>query len=145
MLVNGNDIGLGATGGGGTSITGIALIENPVTLDGVSLAEGTLLVSLESADAAVGNVGAGAAGDKNDIYAIEVVNAGAGTTAEAFLLYDGSDLGLDNSSEVLDALTVLIDTTGGKLNPNLNIGGDLTFTEDDGPTPLAAGRQCQRR
>ena len=46
----------------------------------------------------MGNIGATAAGDKNDIYALEVTTAGAGTTAEATLLYDGSDLGLDNTS-----------------------------------------------
>ena len=35
---------------------------------------------------------------------------------------------------------MLIDTTGGKQDPNLNLGGgSLTFTEDDGPTVIAPG------
>ena len=140
LLINGDDISLGSTGGAGTGISGIALIENAVTVDGVPLTEGTLLVSLTAADGAVGNIGATAAGDRNDIYAINVSNTGAGTTAEATLFYDGSDLGLDASSERIDALAVLIDTTGGKQNPNLTLGGgSLTFTEDDSATVIAPG------
>ena len=88
----------------------------------------------------MGNIGATAAGDENDIYAIDVANTGAGTTAEATLFYDGADVGLNNSAERIDALAVLIDTTGAQIDPTLTIGGgSLTFTEDDGPTVIAPG------
>ena len=141
-LVDGDEVGLGVSGASGNPITGLSLIKQNVVVDGVTLDEGTLLVSLDKNDGAVGNSSGTAAGDKNDVYALAVssTEAAGGTTAEATLLYDGSDLGLNTNGEGFSAFTVLIDTTGGKQDPNINLGGGtLAFTEDDGATVLAPG------
>ncbi len=137
-LINGDTIGLGVSGPTGNAITGLSLIKQAIVVDGVSLSQGSLLVALDKDDGTVGNSGATAAGQKNDIYALDVsaTEVDGGSLAEATLLFDGSDIGLNTSGEGFSAFTVLIDTSGGTQDPSLVLdAGSPGFTED-GPATL---------
>ncbi|RTE66722.1 DUF4347 domain-containing protein [Amphritea opalescens] len=80
-------------------LTGIELVENDYLVGGVNLEAGTILITLDgdhgvSADNVV-------SGERQDVFALNM----SSTTINASLFFDGSDIGLEESSDSLDAIS----------------------------------------
>ncbi|QDT35916.1 cadherin-like domain-containing protein [Stratiformator vulcanicus] len=131
-LIEGDDIDQGE------KIYGIELIESGITLGGTTLSGGQILLTIEKSDSSVGD-NAILVGD-HDVFALTVSNttlvSGVGNTAaDATLIVDGDDVGLDSGSEKLDALA-LVSTNQ---PPVIDLpGGSLAFSEGDGPSIIDA-------
>ena len=133
ILIDGGDVDVDQP------IHSIELIETTGTYGGHSLQAGMLL--LNSGDSFVGdnslNVGA------NDIYALTVTQAGTNSAATASLFFDGSDVSLNTSEEIVDALTLITQDPAPVLDLDANNSGAsgadfaTTFTEDGGAVAIA--------
>ena len=103
VLLDGSEFGLDQ------QIAGLDLVEQSLTTGGAALQAGTLLVTLASDDDAVGTVNP-IDTKQHDIFYLDVTSTrmGSGTSAaNATLLLEGSDTGLNTDAEDLDALTLL--------------------------------------
>jgi uncharacterized repeat protein (TIGR01451 family) len=140
VLLDGGDIGFT------DQIQGTELIETTTTIGGTTLAAGTLLLTLNHSNGSVGDNGISV--DEHDVFALDVslTTLGSGTTvAQATLLFEGADVGLDSSDEDLNGLT-LFSIVGPALDLDSNdssgtTGADFatTFTESAGPVAIADG------
>ncbi|MBW2377726.1 MAG: hypothetical protein JRF55_17385, partial [Deltaproteobacteria bacterium] len=97
-LIEGADIGINA------NINALELIENDIAIDGVQLTAGQLLVSINADDATVGNNNISVG--EVDVFMLDVTSAGVATAANATLLFDGSDVGLDQASEDVNSFAI---------------------------------------
>ena len=105
-LIDGSDIGMGATTGGGAAVAGVELIESDLTVGGTTLASGQILVTLDKNDNSVGN-GTPISTSSQDIFILDVTTTGSGSTdASATLFLDGSDMNLNSGPEEIDGLTL---------------------------------------
>ena len=135
IFIDGSDIGFT------DQVQGTELIESSTTIGGVTLDAGTILLTLNNTNTSVGDNGISV--DEHDIFYLNVTTTGSGTTAaDATLLFEGSDVGLDTSSEDLNALT-LITGAGAGVGPVLDLNGTgagtdfaATFTEAGGPVAI---------
>ena len=96
----------GSLAGIDKGVSGLELIQTPITLGGVSLTVGQLLVSLDADDSAVGSNNL--AVTKFDTFVLSLTGTGAGTTAgTAAMLLKGADVGLTSGGEEFDALALV--------------------------------------
>ncbi|WP_447969413.1 type II secretion system protein [Nitrospira sp. M1] len=96
LLIDGSDIGMGGTSGGGAGVVGLDLIERDLTTGGTALQSGQILVTLDNADNAVGN-GTSISTTANDVFILDVTATGVGTTdATATMFFEGADINLDS-------------------------------------------------
>ena len=133
MLIDGSDIGMG---GGGINIEAIDLIETDLNIGGVSLTSGQILVTLSADDGSVGDNMI--ATKSTDIFYLDVTTTGTGTTsADAIVLFDGLDVGLDTGAEAITALGFEIRFGGGNQDPVITLpGGSVSYLEDDPATVI---------
>ncbi|MCA9470679.1 MAG: hypothetical protein MRJ96_03685 [Nitrospirales bacterium] len=102
-LINGSDIDIGV----GTAVVGLDVIEEAVTFAGTTLQPGYLLITLGQAETNVGmndlDVG------PYDIFYLDIsaTTMGSGATvANATLLLEGADVGLNTTSENIQAVSL---------------------------------------
>ncbi|MBW2695787.1 MAG: SMP-30/gluconolactonase/LRE family protein [Deltaproteobacteria bacterium] len=96
-LLRGGGLGFGST------IQGLELVEEATKIGDTLLSPGQLLLTV---DASV--MVAGRQVDAQDIIVLDIATTelGIGTVAKGRILFDGDDVGLDSTSESLDALTL---------------------------------------
>ena len=132
-LVEGSDSGVGIS----TKIYGLELVETAITVGGVNLAAGTILMAVDAADTVGSNNVSVAA---NDVFALtfSTTTLGSGTSsATASLLFDGSDVNLSSASENLDGLALFSVTNTA---PTLSAAQSpvLTAQNEDSGAPSGA-------
>ncbi len=129
VLIEGDDIGISA------SIQGLHLLVAPQSLAGQYFAEGTLLVTVSASDTVGTN---GLTVDNFDVFALNATTTTltSGTaTATTTLLFDGSDVGLNQASEAIDALALIPNS----LPPIVTLpSGSVTYTEGNAPIAIKA-------
>ncbi|MDJ0848644.1 MAG: DUF4347 domain-containing protein [Myxococcota bacterium] len=115
-------------------IRGLELLEEDSSIGGQTLAAGTLLVSVDTAEPVGSN---GLPVDGFDVFALDVAQstlaAGAGNgSASATMLFDGSQVGFNSDDETLDA--VMLRPTGGVITAHYLDRFDFPFSYagDDG-------------
>jgi len=138
VFIDGPDIGIGQ------KIAGIELIETPAYVGGTLLDSGSLLVSLETDDASVGDNGISAL--ESDIFYLTVSSTGATTVADATLFFEGADVGLGGGTEDIDALSLVtndpynkasvLDLDADDSSGSLGVDFNSTFTEDGGAVAI---------
>jgi hypothetical protein len=88
----------------GSDIRGLELAEEAITMGGHTIPVGSLLITLESDDNDVADNSITVS--QHDIFYLTVTQAGATPVADATLLFDGSDVNLDEGKENLYGLTL---------------------------------------
>ena len=129
-LVSGVDIGIS------DAIYGLELAEVSADIAGVALDVGDILVTLDTADAAVGNNNLSV--KEHDVVALKftATTFGSGTAAAtASLLFDGDgNANFDANKENIDALTLIFRGTGVNQAPVITLSGaPAIFVEDGSP------------
>ena len=129
-LVSGVDIGIS------DAIYGLELAEVSSSVAGVVLDIGDILVTLDKADAAVGNNNLSV--KEHDVVALKftATTFGSGTAAAtASLLFDGDgNANFDANKENLDALTLIFRGTGVNQAPVITLSGaPAVFVENGSP------------
>ena len=127
LLITGSDINFGE------GIHGLELIETSTTVGGVTLTSGQILISLDNNDSSVGdNI---IAADQQDIFYLDVTTTtlvGGTSAANATLLLDGSDVGLDTAAEDINSLT-LVPGPGSNVAPTISLpAAAVNYTENSG-------------
>ncbi len=123
ILVDGSDVGVGIS----AKIFGLEIVQEPMTIGGVTLSAGTILMTVDSSDTVGSNNVTVAA---HDVFALNFsqTTLGSGTAvATATLLLDGSDVGLSSGSEEIDGLA-LYSTTNNQAPVITSDGGAMTAT-----------------
>ena len=129
VLIEGDDVGVSIS----KKIFGIELVEENTTIGGRSLTEGTLLLTVDTAE----SVGANDLQvTEHDIFALDVTNTtlAAGTNnaiATATPFFEGDNLSFNDSAEPPDALSL---TTGDNSSASINqepAGADNTISTDE--------------
>ena len=138
MLIDGDDIGIDG-GGSGEAIVGLELAETGTTVGGVTLNTGDILVTIDKS---------GTVGDNNlavqsqDVFVLNVTATtyGSGTAAAtASMLFDGDgNASFDNAEENLDAISLIIQGTGGEsgAGDRTTRAGPSTFVENGTPVVI---------
>ncbi|MFZ2651434.1 MAG: DUF4347 domain-containing protein, partial [Burkholderiaceae bacterium] len=130
-LINGASPGINTSG---DQIWGLELVQQPITLGGVSLAAGTLLVSLDGPSLAGLNL---LSVQQGDIFALQVSTTGALSTATATMVLRSADVGLTANSERFDAIALAQRASAA---PLLTLDGTaLAYAENASATPVAPG------
>ena len=97
-IVDGLDVDLGS------EIRGLDLVEDSVMIGGHMVPSGSILLTLNNDGSTAGaNV---ISTDSEDIFYLTMVKIGSTSQGDATLLFDGSDVGLDTTSEHLQALSL---------------------------------------
>ena len=116
ILFTAADVGEGTTSGAeielvdgldlnfGSEIWGLGLIPTATEFGGLILQEGTILVTLNNDGSTVGNWGTPIMVNSEDVFYLNVIQTGASSIAEAFLLFDGSDVALNTQAEEVDGI-----------------------------------------
>lgn len=102
LLIVGNDINFNQKS------FGIELVENTVSIGGTVLSPGSILVTIDGLDPAIGDNNISV--DRQDIFYLTVTTTTMGsgaTAANATLFLDGSDVGLNTNQENLNGLTLV--------------------------------------
>ena len=105
-LIEGDDLGISR------GIDGLQLIDEGQTLVGVGVGTGTIFVSLDKSDSIGTN---NLAVDEHDVVELEITatTLGSGTAvANAEIVFDGDDVGLNHVREDIDALTLVVRGVG---------------------------------
>jgi hypothetical protein len=100
VLVEGSDSGIGIS----TRIYGLELIESAMTVGGVSLSPGTILMTVDNGDTVGSN---NLTVTEHDVFRLNFTTTTLGSgsvSSTASMLFDGSDLSFDDST--IDALSV---------------------------------------
>ncbi len=132
ILIDGSDIDIDSP------IQGLELVEIGKTVGGALLVTGEILVTLGADDSSVGDNSIATL--KHDVFVLNVTTTGElMTAATATLFLDGSDVGLNTSSEDPDALTffagneppMITSNLTPNIDENLTIAQTLTATDPD--------------
>jgi len=102
LLIDGDDINIE------DKIDALHLVSSPVTVGGVQLTSGTVLVSVDQNDTSIGSNDI--AVDQQDVFALHFTQTtlGSGTAqANAEILLDASSVGLDTDDEDINAFTLV--------------------------------------
>ena len=102
-MITGGDIGLANS----NEIQGLDLIETSLTIGDVTLASGTILVTLKNDDNAVGSNNLSTQAE--DIFYLTVTSTDIGSgssAATATLLLEGADVNLESNDENLRGLSL---------------------------------------
>lgn len=98
LLIDGNDINISQ------EWDGIELIEVETTIGDITLQAGQILGTLGANDSSVGNNSI--AVNAQDVFILDLTSTGADTAGTATLMFDGSEVGLSTSNEVLDMIAL---------------------------------------
>ncbi len=135
VLIEGDQINIGQ------KVYGLELVDNNTTLGGVTLNAGAILMTLEGDDSSTGSNSI--ATKKEDVFFLTVTQTtlGSGTAvANATLLLQGIDVGLDSGDEALDALTLFTSNQPPTIS---NLAGDsLAYSEGDGAVVIDQGNNA---
>ncbi|ELP33000.1 protein containing Cadherin domain protein [Rhodopirellula baltica SWK14] len=117
VLIEGSDGGnLGFT----EKIVGLHLVESSTTIGGVAVTAGDLLISVHAGGEASTTIG-GVTGTNQDVFRLTMTSTrigGSNSVANVELLFDGSDVGLDQfDDQEINSLTFAVGTS-----PNTPIG-----------------------
>ncbi|GAB5513224.1 MAG: DUF4347 domain-containing protein [Rhodopirellula baltica] len=117
VLIEGSDGGnLGFT----EKIVGLHLVESSTTIGGVAVTAGDLLISVHAGGEASTTIG-GVTGTNQDVFRLTMTSTrigGSNSVATVELLFDGSDIGLDQlDDQEINSLTFAVGTS-----PNTPIG-----------------------
>ncbi|MFO0701137.1 MAG: tandem-95 repeat protein, partial [Nitrospira sp.] len=114
---------------------GVELIQQTVTLGGVTLTSGQLLLSVDTDDSTVGDNSI--AVKKDDIFKLDLTATGSGTTAgTASQLFVGANVGISAGGEEFDAIALVNSTSQA---PVMALPGSaVTYTENAAPTVIDA-------
>ncbi|WP_153558811.1 DUF4347 domain-containing protein [Roseimaritima sediminicola] len=130
LLLGGQPLGLDPISGSPRELQGLHLLQRATYFGGTQLASGTLLVVVDGPDTYGGQVV-----DQFDVAALSVTqteqDAAAGTAATALLLFDGTDMTIDNpAGESFNGITVF-DSLSMPANqaPTASAGGSYSITE----------------
>ncbi len=128
MLIDGQDIGLSG------HVTGIHLVQSSMTLGDTSLSAGQLILSLSAGGSSVGDNEISVT--SQDMFVLDVTDAGNNTDATATLLFDGSEVNLGSAN--LGDFTIQGDGGGGAPNnaPTTSGLADVSVSEDAPPTDI---------
>ena len=143
-LIDGSDVNISSF------IHGVELVETATTIGDTTLAAGSILLTLSANDSSVGDNSINV--DQQDIYYLTVSKTEwdqATTVANATLLFDGSDVGLDTTNEDVWGISLVstvanttptdlatTSTSEGGLSLNQDGGNDAYFIADDGDAIL---------
>lgn len=124
-LIHGPDINIS------NGIRGIELIESDMTIGGVNLTSGQVLVTLNDDDGSVGDNAIAA--NTQDIFYLDVTTTGQSTTqATATLLLDGSDVNLNSTAEAIHSVALVNDPAANSAptaaNNTVNTNEDVAYT-----------------
>ncbi|MBA1419792.1 MAG: cadherin-like domain-containing protein [Epsilonproteobacteria bacterium] len=123
LFIQGSDIG------NGTQIQGLELIESNTVIGRASLASGNILLTLNNSESGIGDSALSVT--ENDVFYLDVSTttlvAGSGNaTANAVLLMQGNEVGLDTANEDINALSLAVAYN----NPPVAVAD--SFTVDEG-------------
>ena len=136
VLLAGDDAQVGIQ----EKIHGIELLEEAASIGGQSYDAGTLLVNVRNPETVGAN---GLAVDDSDVFALDVAQStesGGVGIVNASMLFDGSDVAFDTSSEELDAI-MLAPTAGVVSGHYLDRLDAVEFTGDHGTLSWTNGWQ----
>jgi len=132
-LIDAASISMG--NGASNKAIGVMLVTDDLSVNGAFVPAGSIITSLSSNDTSVGDNNASI---RRDQFFYLTVNAtGGGTTsADATVLYEGSDIGLDGvGTEKFASLTFMVEKPVSNLDPNIVTSvTPVTYFENDGPT-----------
>jgi hypothetical protein len=124
------------------AIRSIELIETDITLGGMFLPSGTILLSLQDDQVVMKNA---LAVEDDDVFGLDINKTtliDGKTDAEAFYVFDGSDVGLEINVEETDALTIEVPVNSlavGVVTISGTVTEDETLTADPGGISDAEG------
>ncbi|MDT8421905.1 MAG: tandem-95 repeat protein, partial [Desulfuromonadales bacterium] len=135
ILIDGVDINMGV--GNSNKLIGMVLVSEDMSLNGAYVPAGSIITSVANNDNDLGDNSISATRD--DFYYLTVYTTGEGTTtADATILYEGADVGLDGVNvKKMDALTFVVETPGSNLDPKIfNTDPMLVYRENDPATVI---------
>jgi hypothetical protein len=100
-LIDGDDIGFS-----GKAVQGVELIERTTSIGGVTFSAGDIWIAIDGAETIAGSLSV----KEFDIFSITTsqTNAGSGSTiATASMVFQGSDVNIDNGDEKIQAVALL--------------------------------------
>ncbi|MDX2422795.1 MAG: DUF4347 domain-containing protein [Amphritea sp.] len=108
-------------------LVGIELVENDYTISDVDLTAGTILVTLD------GDHGISGMGDRHDVLALNLTQTtlvSDSTDGTVSVFFDGSDIGLEENSDSLDAISFYAAQAGINADPEGGVSINGTAVED---------------
>jgi hypothetical protein len=135
-LISSIDIGVNYN-----NFVGIMVINEDLYLDGTMVPAGSIVTTLANGDDSVGNNGILVNEDEVFYLTVTSTTMGSGTTvANATVLYDSGDIGLNNNQKKMRSLSIIEEiSVTPNVDPVLTLpSGAISYTELDPPTLLDA-------
>ncbi|MDO6420578.1 DUF4347 domain-containing protein [Amphritea sp. 2_MG-2023] len=111
-------------------LVGIELVENDYTISDVDLTAGTILVTLDGDNGVAAD---DVEGERQDVFALNVSQTtlmNGATSMNASLFFDGSDIGLEENSDSLDAISFYAAQAGTNADPEGGVSINGAAVED---------------
>ena len=124
------------------NFVGVMVINEDLYLNGTVVPAGSIVTTLSGGDSFVGNNGIEINEDEIFYLTVTSTTMGSGTTvADATLLFDGGDIGLNNNSKKMRCLTIIEEITPvANADPVITLTpGFVNYTEQDPPTIIGGG------
>ncbi len=121
------------------NFVGVMVITEDLYLDGTVVSSGSIVTTLKNSDFGVGDNNLSA--DSNDIiyFTVSTTTMGSGTTAaDATILFDAGDIGLNNSQKKIRSFTIIEEISAPvNSDPVITLStGSVNYTEGDPPTVI---------
>ena len=148
-----DDVGVGTTTGTlstlitGTDINvewnefiGVMLVTQDTPLNGTTVSAGTIITTLAYGDSFTGDNSIETNEDEVLTLTVTTTTMGSGTSAaDVNILFDGGDIGLNNSNKKMRSLGFIEVVGTVNADPVITLpGGGINFTEGDSPTVINA-------
>lgn len=122
------------------NFVGVMVINEDLYLDGTMVPAGSIVTTLAGGDSFVGANGITVNEDEIIYLSVTSTTMGSGSTvANATLLFDGGEIGLNNSAKKMNNLTIIEEIVPANTDPEITLAATtLNYTEQDPPTVIDA-------
>ncbi|MGB5676410.1 MAG: DUF2341 domain-containing protein, partial [Gammaproteobacteria bacterium] len=124
------------------NFVGVMVISEDLYLDGTMVPAGSIVTTLTGGDSFVGANGIEVNEDEIIYLTVASTTMGSGTTvADATVLFDGGDIGLNNNSKKMRSLAIIEEITPvNNVDPLITLApAFINYTEQDPPTIIGTG------
>jgi uncharacterized delta-60 repeat protein len=124
------------------NFVGVMVISEDLYLDGTMVPAGSIVTTLSGGDSFVGDNGIEVNEDEIIYLTVTSTTMGSGTTAaDATVLFDGGDIGLNNNSKKMRSLAIIEEITPvNNVDPVITLApAFINYTEQDPPTIIDGG------
>ncbi|WP_297696753.1 DUF2341 domain-containing protein, partial [uncultured Eudoraea sp.] len=120
------------------NFVGVMVINEDLYLDGTMVPAGSIVTTLAGGDSSVGANGTMINNDEIFYLTVTSTTMGSGSTvANATLLFDGGEIGLNNSAKKMNNLTIIEEITPVNIDPEITLTASaLSYTEQNPPTVI---------